>query len=515
MSSLRVSGLIAMAIALAGLPALSQDLGVTTFDNSGAAEAQDDFLRGLLLLHSFEYPDAREAFARAREIDPGFAMAYWGEAMGYNHPIWQSQETEEGRRVLESLAPSLESRLSKAPTEREKAYLRAADALFYGSEDKKERDYAFAAAMAELHEEYPEDLDAAAFYSLAILGTSHGGRDFAKYMRAAAVAEGVFARNPRHPGAAHYLIHSYDDPIHAPLGLRAAYVYADIAPAASHAQHMPSHIFVAMGMWDRVVASNEDASASADARMERKGLGPGARSYHALQWLAYGYLQQGRAENAMQILHEIQAAVKQTNGGRGPRSHLAMTRAAYVVETEDWKGEAARMDVNVEGLGAQARATDAFVLGLSAYKRGEEELARSSLAQILELSEREPERPVVAILRDELKALLLLDEGREEDAVAMLTKAAEKERAMPFEFGPPSPVKPSDELLGEVLLSSGRAEEAQEAFSRALERAPKRVRSLDGLARAAALAGDSVSAARAQATLREISYASAAAAEIE
>ena len=515
MLTLRVSGLIAVVVALAGLPALAQDLGETSFDNSGAAEAQEDFLRGLLLLHSFEYPDAREAFSRAREIDPGFAMAYWGEAMGYNHPIWQSQQTKRGREVLESLAPTLEERLAKAPTEREKAYLRAADRLFYGPGDKKERDYAFAEAMKEIHEDYPEDLDAAAFYALAILGTSHGGRDFSKYMRAAAVVEGVFAKNPRHPGAAHYLIHSYDDPIHAPLGLRAAYVYADIAPAASHAQHMPSHIFVAMGMWDRVVASNEDAFESADARVKRKGLGPAARAYHALFWLAYGYLQQGRADDAMQTLRSIRKGVEETDGGSMPRNHLAMTRAAYVIETEEWDGEAARMELDVEGLGAETQATDAFATGLSAFKRAEEEAARTSLARILELSEAEPDQVVVAILRDELKALLLLDEGREADALTMLREAAEKERAMPFEFGPPSPVKPADELLGDVLLATGHAEEAQEAYTRALERAPKRKLSLTGLAKAAALAGDPASAARAEAVLREMAYVQGATAEIE
>ena len=173
------------------------------------------------------------------------------------------------------------------------------------------------------------------------------------------------------------------------------------------------------------------------------------------------------------------------------------------------------MEVDVEGLGAETQATDAFATGLSAYKRAEEESARKSLARILDLSKAEPDQVVVAILRDELKALLLLDEGRETDALSMLRGAAEKERAMPFEFGPPSPVKPADELLGEVLLAAGQAEEAQEAFTRALERAPKRKLSLKGLARAAALAGDAVSAARAEDALREMAYAKAATAEME
>ncbi len=507
MPTLRAAALLMLVVLLMRVPVHAQELGHTRFENSGAPEAQEAFLRGLLLLHSFEYEDAREAFVEARGIDPDFAIAYWGEAMGYNHPVWQTQETEQARAVMESLAPTLEQRLAKAPSLREKDYLRAADVLFFSHEDKKERDLAYATAMQELYEAYPEDLDAAALYALSILGTSHDGRDFAKYMRAAAIAEGVFAKNPRHPGAAHYLIHSYDDPIHAPLGLRAAFVYADIAPAASHALHMPSHIFVAMGMWDRVVASNQASFAAADARVERKALGVGDRAFHALRWLAYGQLQQGRLKDAMETLHAIQKDVERSDGSSTIRRHLVVTRAAYVIESEEWSGEAAGIEVDTMGLGSETEATDVFVVGLSAFKRGKMEKARQGFSRLMALADKEPNRPVLAILRDELKALLLVDEGREEDALALLREAAEMESNMAFDFGPPSPVKPSHELLGEVLLSMGHAAEAQAAFSSALGRAPKRARSLIGLAAAAAQAGDTVVALRAENTLQEIGYA--------
>ncbi|MEM7588448.1 MAG: hypothetical protein AAF560_33980, partial [Acidobacteriota bacterium] len=233
-------------------------LGKTEFPNSGSAEAQPHFLRGLLNLHSFEYSDARRDFRKAREIDPEFAMATWGEAMTYNFPIWLREDLTAGRSALEQLAPTAEERLALAPTEREKGYLGAVELLF-GEGDKRQRDEAYRQAMADLAERFPEDLDAAAFHSLAILGTCHDGRDIPRYMQAAAVAEEVFSKNPQHPGAAHYLIHSYDDPVHAPLGLRAARVYADIAPAATHALHMPSHIFLALGMWPETATSNEDS----------------------------------------------------------------------------------------------------------------------------------------------------------------------------------------------------------------------------------------------------------------
>ena len=483
------------------------ELGETTFPNSGAAEAQEPFLRGLLLLHSFEYDDALEAFAEARRLDPNFVMAYWGEAMAHNHPVWFTQNTQAARDVLKALAPTLEGRLAKAPTEREKAYLRAAEALYFGEGDKEARDFAFAGAMQRLHEAYPEDLDAAAFYALSLLGTSHSGRDFRIYMKAAAVAEEVFARNPHHPGAAHYLIHSYDDPIHAPVGLRAARAYSKIAPAASHALHMPSHIFVAMGMWDDVVAMNEASWAAADARVERKSLGVNQRGFHALWWLSYGYLQQGRYRDALETLEIVDEDVRRSNGSTRTRFHLAVMRAAYVIDTEQWSGEAIRLAVDPTGLGLETKAIDLFTMGMAAVKTGDEDKARKNLAALMNLV-REAEdgrgRQAATVMQHELKALLLLDEGKPDDALALMHQATALEDAMTFDFGPPSPVKPSHELLGEMLLALDRPAEAQGAFRRALDRVPKRTRSLLGLARASDQAGDMDTAQQTYATLRQI-----------
>ena len=379
--------LVVLVLMVGSLPAQAQTpaLGETTFPNSGAAEAQEPFLRGLLLLHSFEYDDALEAFAEARRIDPDFAMAYWGEAMAHNHPVWFTQSTEKARRVLNELAPTLEARLAKAPTAREKDYLRVAEVLYFGEGDKEDRDRAFAEAMQRLYETYPDDLDAAAFYALSLLGTSHGGRDFRIYMKAAAVVEDVFAQNPNHPGAAHYLIHSYDDPIHAPVGLRAARVYSKIAPAASHALHMPSHIFVAMGMWDDVVASNEASWAAADARVERKNLGVNQRGFHALWWLCYGYLQQGRYDDALETLGIVEEDVRRSNGSTRTRYHLAAMRAAYVIDTEQWSSDAMRITVDREGLSLETKAIDLFTVGMAAAKTGQEDKARKTLKTLMDL----------------------------------------------------------------------------------------------------------------------------------
>jgi hypothetical protein len=233
-------------------------LGDVTFPNSGAPAAQESFLTGLAQLHNFEYASAAEQFRKAQQLDPAFAMAYWGEAMTYTHPVWMEQDRDAARTALARLGATPEARVAQAKTRREQDYLRAVDIL-YGDGEKHARDFAYANAMAGLYRSYPDDPDAAAFFALSLLGTAHAGRDFTIYMRAASIVEPVFRDHPNHPGAAHYLIHAYDDPVHAPLGLRAARAYAKIAPSAGHAQHMTSHIFVALGMWDDVVAANEAA----------------------------------------------------------------------------------------------------------------------------------------------------------------------------------------------------------------------------------------------------------------
>src|ERR1700676_5080542 len=203
------------------------NLGATHFPNSGAPGAQRDFLRGLLLLHSFEYEAARKSFQAAEGTDPGFAMAYWGEALTYNHPLWGEQDLAAARSALARLAATPEERAAKAPTARERDYLASAEKL-YGDGDKVQRDADYSAALGALVRAHPDDLDARAFYALSILGLTGGKRNVANYMRAAAEAEAVYEVDRSHPGALHYLIHAYDDPIHAPLGLRAARSYGKV-----------------------------------------------------------------------------------------------------------------------------------------------------------------------------------------------------------------------------------------------------------------------------------------------
>lgn len=492
-------------------------LGKTEFPNSGKAEAQEPFLEGLLLLHSFEYEDARSAFRRAHEIDPEFAMAYWGEAMTHNRALWQKEDLAAARESLRGLAATPEERLESAPTEREKAYLRAVHIL-YGEGEKIQRNLAYADAMLAIKEAFPDDLDAASFYALALLTTSHDDRDTAIYIRAAAVAEEVFARNPNHPGAAHYLIHSYDDPVHAPLGLRAARVYGGIAPDAVHALHMPSHIFLAAGMWDETVASNEASFQASERRRDRLGEDRHEHDYHSLSWLHYALLQQGRFADAKAKLDIFFADATDFPEQR-TLSTAASMWATYVVETGALDLPAPEVDLHE--LSANRLAAFLFAQGRIALQRGEVESASKALAELdMRLDEgatAESEQhcatsyapvdtTVAEILQAELAALVALAKGHKEAALAKLEAATQLEGTLPFGSGPADPIKPSFELFGEVLLELGQPEAAREKFEAALERSPRRAHALAGLAEAARQLGDQDLADTTARTLAEVRH---------
>lgn len=503
-------------------PQAQSELGTIEFPTSGSAAAQPAFLKGVLLLHSFEYEDAKESFQEAQKADPNFAMAYWGEAMTYNHAVWQQTAPDLAKAALARFAPTPEARLAKAPTPKEKDWVASLEHL-YGSGEKLPRDLAYADAMRRMHEKYPTDDEVTSFYALALLGTSHKGRDLSIYMRAAALVEHVYAKNPHHPGAAHYLIHSYDDPIHAPLGLRFADAYSKIAPAASHALHMPSHIYFALGMWDEAVAVNERSYQAADARVARKSLGVDDRGFHALLWTVYGYLQQGRLQEARGLLTQIDADAAKSGSVR-TRSHLALARAAWVIETRKWTD--AKSPVQATGLGDDAVAADLFAIGFAALRSGNRPAANNALQAMAALAGEAPldahaghgaqpqtglpsagsgaDKRVPAVMAQQLEAALLFTEGRREEALVLARQAAVVEDSLAFEFGPPVPVKPAHELVGEMLMDLRRPKEAMPEFEAALRRAPKRALSLLGLGRAATTARDLATARRTFAELQKI-----------
>ena len=470
-----VTAIIALGLLAAPVRA-DEQLGRIAFPTSGSAEAQPHFIRGVLLLHSFEFDDAAEAFREARRIDPGFAMAYWGEALTHNHPLWRYQNRDAALKVLAELGPTPEARRARAPTAREKAYLGTLDAL-YGEGDKPTRDRAYAAALETLARTYPDDDEARAFQSLALLGTNLEARDSAVDMRAAALAEDVFLRNQEHPAALHYMIHAYDNPVHAPLGLRAANRYSRIAAHAAHALHMTSHIFFALGMWDEAVASNEASWAASAARVDRKKLAPSEHGYHAYLWLSYAYLQKGRLDDARRVVDHMGRLIAEAPV-RGLTYHYAVARASWVIDSERWNDLP-----NATGAMAAAtpggRAASLFADGLAATRRGDLTAAEQALSA-LELIKQSTsstadshhgmgavtgaERDGVAVTALQLSGAIALAKGEADRGLVLLQQAAAAEDKLPFENGPPFPAKPAHELLGEALLTAGRPVESAEAF---------------------------------------------------
>ena len=456
----------------------AQDLGETSFANSGEADAQEPFLRGLLLLHSFEYDDARDAFREAQEADAGFAMAYWGEAMTHNHPVWMRQDRDAALAVLARMEANVVE-----VTPRERDYLRALGFLFDTGEeeqyDKETRDDRYATAMRALAESYPDDLDARAFYALSILGTAHEGRDFTTYMKAAAVAEEVFDANPRHPGAAHYLIHAYDDPVHAPLGLRPARVYSDIAPAASHALHMPTHITLALGMWDEVAELNERSYDAARAASNRRGEELNGHGWHALWWWHYAATQLDDRPLADSLLAVARTAAEADFDGSTAQAHIGRIAAQHATAFGDgsvWNRvtESGRNSLST-------RAQIDFARGFDAAMSGDLGRARQIADRLSEASGEDTAWSVRAAALA-LDGLVLIGEEQTEQGVERLREAAALEAEAPLMFGPPSPVIPAHEALGYALLASGDAAGAAEAFEVALSRAPNRRQSVRGLA---------------------------------
>lgn len=484
---------------------LSQ-LGTLDWPTTATAKAHGEFIRGVLYLHSFHYEQAAEAFRAAQKSDPGDVMSYWGEAMSYTHPVWNQQDTAAARTALRRLAPSRSARLAKARSEIEKQWLDAVETLYAGDLAKARRDTVYAAAMERLHGARPQDPEAATFFALALIGLNQGQRDTVTYGRAFRIVDSVFQAHPDHPGAAHYLIHAVDDPDHAQLGLSAARRYSSIAPAAAHAQHMTSHIFMALGLWDDVVAANEHAL----ARLPYLNA-------HPTTWLVYGLIQQGRYREAERWADSMAAQAKRSANDRVESNFaLADMAAGWNASTNRWSDRIARLRPDTAG-------NDASIVligtGLGALGRGDRALADSMLREITRMRVEEAARRdtltnvqpwdvkwygLVRIREGVLRAMILRSQGNRDSAVALLRPAASLEDSLPVEFGPPNTYKPSHEALGEVLSELGQHALAEREFRLALLRTPRRPAALLGLARSLVAQGKQDDAARQYAELVEI-----------
>ena len=483
----------------------SPQLGKLSFQTSCNPAAQMAFERGLGWLHSFEYRRAEQSFSEAAGADPKCGIASWGVAMSYYHPLWDPPtpaELAKGKAAIEK------AKTIGAGTERERDYITALDTFYRNSDrlDLKTRALAYSAAMDRLHDRYPGDDEAAVFDALSLIaaGTMDGDHAFPRQKEAGAILNQVLARNPDHPGVAHYLIHSFDYPALAELALPAARRYASIAPDSAHAQHMPSHIFTRLGLWDEAISSNRAAEASAIAYARSSNM-PGAwdQQLHAMDYLAYAYLQSGRDAEAEKVWNELKAITKADPPTRTVAYAVTAIPARLVLERRQWR-EAAALELppNLASLPALgnhpwAAAHIHFARAVGAARSGQTELARAEIAKLGDLERgliiapgEYDWRKQVSIERQIAEAWLARAAGKNDDAVRLMSAAADLDDATEKNPVTPGSILPAREQLGEMLLGLGRSREALNEYETSLQRAPRRLAGLYGAAEAANLAGD-------------------------
>ncbi len=449
--------------------------------------AATDLSEGISWLHSFEYERALAAFERAEKADPRAAMAYWGQAMCYQQLLWGNENVEEARRILDRARTN---GAAQRATALERAWLAALEPLF-GAGERAPRIAGFAAAMEKLAADYPDDPDVGAFHGLALLATRARGlagsahvdhaqpqlAGSAEQAQAAAIFERILGTHPKHPGALHYLIHAFDDPANAHRALPAAKVYPSVAPQSSHARHMPAHVFVQLGMWPEAIASDEAAASAADAKVAADRLPVTAQDFHPLSWLVYEYTQEGRFEDARRAVERVRRPAEAT---QDPRllSLLATLRSRLAVEERNWAAIGGPNFVNYDEL---------FAVGFSAAHRDETALAeraRIRLAEMAKLPRYAERRVLLDIMALQVGGAIRARANDVEGALALLADATKFERALPAAIGPPPLIKPAQEQYAELLLDSGRTQEAVAQFEGALERGRNRRASVAGLERA-------------------------------
>jgi tetratricopeptide (TPR) repeat protein len=493
--------------------------GKIEFPISSDAAVRAEFERGVALLHSFFYEEARRIFTALAEKDPNCAMAHWGIAMTWWHPIWTPPTPEE---MKAGLAEIDKAAAMKAATERERKFITALHAYFHAADGpapravgqschgpvgSRERALAYEKEMRELAQANPDDIEAQTFYSLAILAVGYATPDdttLSKQREAAEILEKLRAKNGDHPGITHYLIHSYDYPALAERGLSAAQVYASIAPWVPHALHMPSHIFTRLGMWEESVAANRaSAEASRAYAKVRQRNATEAEELHAIDYEAYSYLQEGRDDKAKEIV-DFAATVRETN----PKMEftaayaLAAIPARYALERNDWKAAAALTIPNVPHWSSfpfmEALIEYAHALGRA--HTGDLAGAEKAIARMKQLRDATSD-PKFDYFKKHLDlqmktaaAWVTCVRGKPEEAVEALRKMADAEDMLGKHPVSPGALVPVREQLAGLLLELGQAKEAQREFEAELKIYPGRFRGLLGAAQSAEKAGDTAAA---------------------
>ena len=504
------SALLASVLTISLVPTALQaqavgKVGEVGFPVSCSAEAQQQFTRAVALLHSFWYEEAVKAFTGVAETDPSCAMAYWGVAMSNWYPLWYPPSAAALKAGSDAVA---KAQSIGAKTDRERDYIDAI-ATFYRDSDKldnRTRSVAYEKAMEQVYSRYPDDREAGVFYALALNATAlPTDKTYANQEKAAKILQRVFAEQPNHPGAAHYLIHSYDSAPLANLGLPAAICYADIAPSVPHALHMPSHIFTRVGQWQNSIDSNR-ASADAGQNYAAKVFGPGVvwdQTLHAMDYLEYSYLQTGQDGEAKRVLDQLMSYQKAIPSSLAAAYAIAAIPARYAVERQNWAEAAALPEPRITSPGNEypwtapmityARALGAAHTGDFAGAQaeiGKLEAARDALTQVKNTYW----AGQVDVEARSASAVLAQAQGRKDEALTLMRSAADLEDASDKHPVTPGSIVPARELLGDMLLEANQPAEALAEYERSLNSAPNRFHGLAGAAAAAERAGDAAKA---------------------
>ena len=466
-----------------GAPDLG-NIGKAHLDTSCSEAAQKEIDRGVTLIHSFWYAEAEKSFRKAATADAGCGMAWWGVAMSNLHPIWAPPTPDELKTGREA---SDKAKQIGAKTDREKAFI-AAMATFYDDSDKvdhKTRMLAYEKAMAALESAHPKDREAAIFHALALLGIAQpSDKTYARQKEAAAILNRVLPEVPEHPGVAHYVIHSFDYPDLAQLALPAARVYAKLAPGSPHALHMPSHIFTRLGLWDESIASNLASAEKAHNYVSK--IMPGAVAFdelHAIDYLVYAYLQQGRIEKAEKLVQQL-AAVKKVDNPSQFAAAFAMSAVPgrFALERRQWKEAAALTIPTIISWEKvpYAEANIHFARGIGGARSGQVAIARDAVTRLASIRQTLLDQKnsfwadQVEIQRLAVAAWLARAEKNNADALKQMRAAADLEAATEKHPVTPGAIIPAREQLAEMLLEDGKREDAAAELRLVLRDAPGR-----------------------------------------
>ncbi|MEL7835109.1 tetratricopeptide repeat protein [Fodinibius sp. Rm-B-1B1-1] len=480
------------------LSAQSHQYGKVDFNVSCNEQVQTDFNHALALMHHMMYEQAQDKFTKVSEQDPSCTMAQWGIAMSYIHPLWGQRPSdadfEAGSKALVK-ATEIES-----IDDREMAYINAIEPFFENWEATTYRDQlrSFEEGYRELYEQYPKDVDAAAFYALGHLATAPPDDESLSHQRKAGMMlEELHKQHPEHPGLFHYIIHAYDNPKLAERAVDVARAYDKVAPDVPHALHMPSHIFVRRGIWSDVIDWNKR---SAEAALRQSSEDEVSMHYvHALDYLTYAYLQRGEDEKAKKVAQKT-IEVKNLQDHLGSAYAVAAAQARYNLEREEWN-KAAQIDLQSPNNFSLEKYSPTqsmiyFARGIGAVRSGDLDGARQAREEldIIYNYLKEQEENYWAVLTDAqrkaVESWIIFEEGNPEKALTLMNEAADTEDSVDKHPITPGHVLPARELLGDMLLKMNRPEEALAAYEESLKISANRFRSLYGAGRAAELAGN-------------------------